>query len=317
MYRLFLNTLTFSSTGELVTGLLVLVPFLVQFEREMGTKKFASFLLVKCAIISTTLQLLCLVFLNSSSRSASASASASANANASAANTNNSTNYFAPGPYPLIGSLLYLYHCYTPRLHTKFIGILGFDFSEKFMTYVFTFLTVYSQGILSILPTACGILASWISISQKNFYGRWECKLPNFVVYGVGANVGRIFGLDSLITSTVFMSRGSSMGLAGGVGGAGVGAGAGLNRRGGGGSGRGIGAGINAGAGPPIPRQQQQQQQQQQPQLFQPMPAPQPPSPEAIEQLTAMGFERDAVVRALGAADNNVEAAANRLLSGI
>jgi hypothetical protein len=46
------------------------------------------------------------------------------------------------------------------------------------------------------------------------------------------------------------------------------------------------------------------------------MPATQPTSPENIEQLTAMGFERDVVVMALREADNNVEHAANRLLSG-
>jgi len=281
VYRLFLSVLTFSTTGELVTGLLVLVPFLVQFEREMGTKKFASFLLIKCSILSTVLQLLCLFILDGRGHQ------------------DGSVMYFAPGPYPFIGALLYLYHCYTPRLHTKFIGILGFDFSEKFMTYVFTFLTVYSQGALSILPTLCGVAASWISISTKNLYGRWECCLPNFV-YGIGTNVGRIFGLDSLVTSTVFMSRGSSMGLAAGGRNMG-GIDRGNNRRGG------AGGGIGAGAGNMAPQQPQ----------FQRMPAPQPPSPEAIEQLTAMGFERDAVVRALSAADNNVEAAANRLLSGI
>ena len=46
-------------------------------------------------------------------------------------------------------------------------------------------------------------------------------------------------------------------------------------------------------------------------------PAPPPPPPEAaIEQLTSMGFERDDVLRALRASHNNVERAADRLLSG-
>eukprot|EP00957_Ditylum_brightwellii_P125548 9569738-Ditylum_brightwellii.AAC.1 len=43
---------------------------------------------------------------------------------------------------------------------------------------------------------------------------------------------------------------------------------------------------------------------------------PTPPSEEAIAQLTSMGFEREAVVRVLQQCDNNVEVAANRLLSG-
>jgi len=46
------------------------------------------------------------------------------------------------------------------------------------------------------------------------------------------------------------------------------------------------------------------------------VPISDPPSEEAIQTLTAMGFEMDAVVSALRQADNNVEHAANRLLSG-
>ena len=43
--------------------------------------------------------------------------------------------------------------------------------------------------------------------------------------------------------------------------------------------------------------------------------APPPPPPEeAITMLTSMGFEREAVIRALQQTDNNVEAAANRLM---
>ena len=46
-------------------------------------------------------------------------------------------------------------------------------------------------------------------------------------------------------------------------------------------------------------------------------PRPPPPPPEeAIAQLTSMGFDRQSVIRALHQTDNNVEAAANRLLMG-
>merc|ERR1712232_847215 len=40
-----------------------------------------------------------------------------------------------------------------------------------------------------------------------------------------------------------------------------------------------------------------------------------PPSEEAIESLTSMGFDRQSVIRTLQQCDNNVEIAANRLLS--
>ena len=266
-YRLFLSPLTFSSMGELVTGLMLLVPFMIQFEREMGTKKFGSFFFVKCFLLSTMLQLLSLILLDGFFT-----------------NGGQYSFYLSPGPYSLIGSLLYLYHVYTPRLYIKFIGILGFDFSEKFMTYFFTFITVYSQGLSSIIPTVCGFVASWISISPNNVYGQWECILPNFV-HGLAHSVAKVFGLDQLVTTTVFLSRSTPR--------------TSHNGR----------PARNVGGAPPPPPPAQPQ--------FQPMPPSQPPSQESIEQLTAMGFERDAVVRALGATDNNVEAAANRLLSGI
>jgi hypothetical protein len=41
---------------------------------------------------------------------------------------------------------------------------------------------------------------------------------------------------------------------------------------------------------------------------------PSSPPEEAIDQLTNMGFERQAVIRALQQTDNNIEAAANRLM---
>ncbi len=274
VYRLVLSPITFRSMGELVTGLMVLVPLMNQFEREFGTKKFGSFLLVKCMILSTMFQLASLVLLDGFLLSRN--------------NGVYESTYYAPGPYPYIGALLYLYHVFTPRLYTKFIGILGFDFSEKVMTYLFSFVVIYSQGYSSILPSLCGFVASWISISQSNIYGQWDCKLPDFV-NNTAVNVGKIFGLDSLVTTTTFLSRSGNMNAG--------------NR------------GFRQ-ERPNAPRRQQAPAPPQQPQ-FQPMPQPQPPSPEAIEQLTAMGFERDAVVRALGATDNNVEAAANRLLSGI
>ena len=182
------------------------------------------------------------------------------------------------------------------------MGVLGFDFSEKVITYVLSWIVIYSQGLASIIPTVCGFVSCWISISSKNVYGQWECELPNFV-NNIAIHIGRIFGLDQLVSSTTFLSRSGMTNAAVGRSG---------NRNAHPNPGRRGGRGF----APQPPHHQQQQQQPPPPQQHQ-QPQFQPPSPEAIEQLTAMGFERDAVVRALSATDNNVEAAANRLLSGI
>jgi hypothetical protein len=82
--------------------------------------------------------------------------------------------------------------------------------------------------------------------------------------------------------------------------GAGTGAGAGQQRQGQGQRQGGLGLGGAAGGGG-----------------GQHMPPPPPPAPEeSIQSLMGLGFERDRVVRALQSRDNNVEAAANFLLSG-
>ncbi len=45
--------------------------------------------------------------------------------------------------------------------------------------------------------------------------------------------------------------------------------------------------------------------------------APSPPPEDAIQQLMALGFDRDRSIQALQTTNNNVEAAANRLLNGL
>ena len=284
VHRLFLNQCTFGNMGEMVVGLMTLGKLMISFEREFGTRKFASFLLIKCFLLSTLLQLFSLMVLDG---------------------LGFGVTHLAPGPYSYIGSLLCLYHFFTPRLYTKFIGILGMDFSEKAMTYVFTIMTVCSQGLSSLIPSICGFIAAGISIntSQRNPYGKWECTLPNFVIR-FGANVGKVLGFDQSITNSAFINRGSGLSVtglgAGGIRQQGRTGTAHTNRR----------NGAAGAAHPATSAVAAAMQQQQQPQF-------QPPTQEAIDQLTAMGFEREAVVRALGQTDNNVEAAANRLLSGI
>lgn len=70
----------------------------------------------------------------------------------------------------------------------------------------------------------------------------------------------------------------------------------------------------------PLLAQQQQSQQRAQRRGFQqppiPPPRPSPPPQEAVDQLTAMGFEEDRVRQALQQSNNNVERAADRLLTG-
>lgn len=200
-----------------------------------------------------------------------------------------SDQYLATGPYPIVGALLHLYHKFTPRLYPKFVSLLGFDFSEKALTHLFIIQLVFFHGYQSMIPFLSGYVAGILSISAKTPYGRWDPAFPK-PIYNFFRKLGKATGLEDLSHSPSYISnqrnplarsRGNSQ------------RGANAN----------VGAGLPAAA--PAP-----------PAQYEPMPAVQPPSPESIEQLTAMGFERDAVVRALRDADNNLEHAANRLLAG-
>lgn len=173
------------------------------------------------------------------------------------------------GPYPQLGAVLYLFHRYTPRLHPKFFGILGFDFSEKSLTYGLCLQIIFSGGLGTIIPTVFGFLAGMLSVNLSNN------ELPDFV-YSTCAVLGKVFVDEA---PAVMMARSVPR--------------AGRSRRG-------TGQRNVASTSAPAPSPQ----------------TPSPPPEEAIEQLTSMGFEREAVIRALQMSGNNVEAAANRLLMG-
>ena len=267
LYRLFTCNLTFATVGELVMGMILLVPLMRRYERELGTAKFGTMLVFTNA--GATFLELCLAAL------------------------------FPPpdgggggrhsGPYPTIGAMLYLFHVYAPRLHPKFFGLAGLHFSEKSLTYGLAAQVVLLQGGWAggaLRPVLGGAIAGGLYITSVLPFGK--LLLPE-----------SLFGwLDSDVPQTVTARRGGGgRGAARGAGGAG-----GARRQrvapnfgGAAGGGGGAAAAMAAAQQPPPPP---------------------PPSEEAIAQLTAMGFDRQAVVRALGQTDNNVEAAANRLLSG-
>mmetsp|Transcript_29538 Transcript_29538/g.62720 ORF Transcript_29538/g.62720 Transcript_29538/m.62720 type:complete len:307 (-) Transcript_29538:2473-3393(-) len=249
-HRIFLSNLTYASTGELIFGLLALAPLLRRFEREMGSRKFAAFL--------TYVSILCTIF---------------------------ELFYFQiffeterySGPYPQLGAVLSLYHRFTPRMHPKFFGLLGYDFSEKSLVYGLCAQVILNGGLSTFIPSLLGFLSGWICV------GWCETELPE-VLYSVGEMLGRPFVDEA---PTVTMARAVRRSGARGTG----------RRRQGG-----VGADERRGGGMP-------------PVVQPPRPPVPPPPEEAIEQLAAMGFDREAVIRALRETENNLEAAANRLLT--
>ena len=187
------------------------------------------------------------------------------------------------GPYPVLGALTFLFHRFTPRLHPRFFGLLGLYCSEKILGYAFCLQVMFYRGYTSLVPSLCGAFCAWLWTTQSWLQSYLD--VPDMVASTVSATIVRYVGDDSPIP--YFQ--------------------------------------------PQLQQQQQQQQQfaqerfahapgfpQAQPAaaaapLFEQMP---PPPESSIEQLTSMGFEREAVLRALQQSHNDVERAADKLLTG-
>ena len=308
-HRLFTYMITFDSIGEILMGLAVFIPLSKRFEKEFGSLEYILFLLK-----STTLATILQCFLLS-----------------------NQYKHLATGIYPIIGALLYLYTKYTPRLHPKFISILGFNLSEKSTTFLFAIQVMGNRGMQSLIPFGAGYIAGILCTHAYSPLNNERVKIPMpGLVYNLGRGLAKTIGLEDLAHSPSYVSySGAGAGRRGAGTGTGTGTGVGMGSRHG--SARSMAEALGNGNGnmngnrpplvpgaPPLPGQElplpgqgiTPVQAQAQAPVYQPMPVSDPPSEEAIQTLTAMGFERDAVVRALGEADNHVEHAANRLLSG-
>jgi len=105
------------------------------------------------------------------------------------------------GPYPQLGAVLALYHTFTPRLHPKFFGILGYDFSEKTLSYGLCAQVILSGGLSSIVPAFVGFISGMLCVNLS------ENGLPEFV-YSLGQFFGKtlvdegtiLFAISSLVT---------------------------------------------------------------------------------------------------------------------
>ena len=90
------------------------------------------------------------------------------------------------GPYPQLGAVLALFHKFTPRMHPKFFGMLGYDFSEKSLTYGLCAQVILSGGFSTIIPTFIGFVCGNLCLKLS------ETELPGFM-YTLGEFVGKAF----------------------------------------------------------------------------------------------------------------------------
>ncbi|CAM9239683.1 unnamed protein product [Phaeothamnion confervicola] len=218
----------------------------------------------------------------------------------------------APGPLPLLAAALTFYFGYVPAYGATLLRLPpSFTCGTGKITVGMAAAFLFLRGALSTaVPAAAGILAAVLYATDALPLKQFRLPRP----------VRRLFGLlHPLLRSDdprdvrrrVMMERqrreilrAAARGQGGGLGAA-AGGGERLLPAGGGGGfswggsgGGGGGQGLRRRAVAPAP----------------PPPPPPPPPEEAIETLQGLGFDREAAIRALQATDNNVEAAANRLL---
>lgn len=262
-YRYFTSKLTFSSTGELVVGTALLVFLLRKYEREIGTRKF----IILWAIVNgfaIAQECMLMQLLTARNR---------------VLDLPQPLRWQYAGPYAVAGALFAVFHVHAPRLHPRFVSLLGFQFSEKSFYYLWFLHLICTNGWNTIVPAFTGVVACVLYLNSP----LQLLDFPDWLVQKVQPVWDRL-GLSDAPAPP----RGAHPAAANAAAAA--------------------AAGMQQQPRPPPPVAQQRP-------AVQEIPVPEP-DPEAIEQLTSMGFARSQVMDALRQSHNNVEHAANRLLSG-
>eukprot|EP01041_Mallomonas_annulata_P011809 gene11809-24740_t len=198
------------------------------------------------------------------------------------------------GPFFFIYCMIPLFYQYIPKLHPLKISVLGASFSEKSWTYLLAIQLALSDGVPSVTACAAGFLAGFLYTIDG--LGLQEFRIPRLIERPFVVTYNFLEGFFHLpgINNDTTQQRQRQRGLARvNLGNFGIGGVAPRFVAGG----PGAGGGVGGGGAVPMP------------------PAP-PPAEESVSALTSLGFDRVAALRALSMSGNNVEMAANMLLSG-
>ncbi|CAI5704064.1 unnamed protein product [Peronospora effusa] len=279
-WRLFSSQMTFQHGLAVSLGLYVVFQFRV-LERQLGSRKFGS-VVVFVMLISGALQLTALSSVSSSL-----------------------VEFIPGGPYPVLGALAVYFNRYIPKLQPRTVSVWGMHFSDKSSTYLLIFVLL-ACDFRALIPFLGGSVLGMLFHSTP--LGR--LRLPSFVcsMFGLLHPLFEVVPASTLALQRHRRAIEAQRRLNGRynrgrpaapvVGGQGFHdqllPGAGGVLPGGGPAAAAVGGGM-------LPPQM----------------AAAPPSEDAIQQLIALGFERERAIQALQFTYNNVEAAANRLLNGL
>mmetsp|Transcript_29414 Transcript_29414/g.69152 ORF Transcript_29414/g.69152 Transcript_29414/m.69152 type:complete len:347 (+) Transcript_29414:253-1293(+) len=269
----------FQSTTELIIGMSFLAYYLRRIEQQLSSRRLVAWLIF-LEVVSVFVRLIAVGTMDDEVAGVLVGPAS------------------VKGPYLVVGGILYWYKACVPRLYPRFLSstTLGISCSEKTIPYVWALYVLYMREFSSLLMGVVGVFASAIyffllSVSTKS--SRTTSNIPLLDIPDAVVNLlpwetlGSVFFVDPTPRIYApFLTLRAAMNI----------------RNGGGGEDR-----PRRHRGdqrvPPVPE----------------APVAMPvtvPSPEAVTQLTSMGFEEDRVKEALQASDNNIERAANILLMG-
>ena len=291
-----MNRWFFHTTSEVVVGLSFMAHYLRRLERELSSQRLVVWLFVVETFYTVT-QIVCLITLDYEATSTYVWEST------------------VRGPYVFVGGILYWYWMFIPRLHPRFLSIpmLGLSFSEKSFGFLWALYILSMKGSESLLVGVMGIVASALfffllllpsSSTSSSPSTLLSMDVPNFIVNMMPwDSLGSMLLLDSSPKVYAPLLLVNNAAAAGGNAVPAMFRQQVQQRHG----------GVGVAGRPPSRRPVVQ------PQAAAPVvvpTAPPAPSPEAIAQLTAMGFDEQRVKEALQVTGNNVERAADILLTG-
>lgn len=150
--RLLFSQFTFAYSAEVVVALILFYSCRM-FERQMGSRKYAVFLLFTW-VISLIVQLL-IGFMTRSI---------------------GYTLVPTPGPYFFVFAQLAFFYRYIPKLYMTQYVLFGLEFSEKSGIYLLALQLFFSDGIRSAIAAFSGILAGYLY--YKNVFLVQRYRLP-------------------------------------------------------------------------------------------------------------------------------------------
>lgn len=174
VWRFLTHQLPFSSTGELIVGSILLYSFRL-FERQMGSRKFGSFVTV-ISMTSSIIEFCLLLAYNAGTLKSKGLPS----------------ELLLPmvGPYSLIYAMFSLYFLKVPKLHPKLFSIMGIDISNKTIMYILGLQLMFINGWSSVIPSLSGLIAGFLycfpfTNSKRNPLQNFRlpkflCRMGNF-----------------------------------------------------------------------------------------------------------------------------------------